>query len=197
MSASAKQLVGLQRGTYGSGGEKLDWSYYDTSQIVAGLTTYRYFQTQLGAGTPAKTLDRTNLTTAGQIPQGQHFTVHAVKMFYTSYGAHGTADVQNLYALLKITTLEIILPGKDSMGTWTLQEMFGPSIQFAMTPTAAGDNIPLHQPRYHGVFPLNTPLVLAALTPFEIRVIHHVAAPAGLADDYLMISLTGKLLRSA
>lgn len=197
MSASANQLVQLQRGTFGAGGEKLDWTYYDTAQIVAGLTTYRFFQTQLGAGVPAKTLDQTNLKSAGQIPQGQHFTVHAIKVFYTTYGIHGTTDVQNLYALLKVTTLEVQLPGKDSMGTWTLQEMFGPATQFAMTPTNAGDNIPLNLPRYHGIMPLNTPLVLAALTPFVIEVRHHIAAPADLADDWLMVALVGKLLRSA
>lgn len=195
MAAGAGQLVGLQQGTFGAGGEKLDWTYYDTNVIVAGLTVYGFFQTQLGAG--GKTLDETNLTTAGQIPQGQHLTVHALKIFYTSSGIKGTADVQNLYALLKVTTLEIVLPGKDSMGTWTLQELFGPAIQYAMTPTVAGDNIPQYQPRFHGVFPLNTPLVLAALTPFNLRVTHHIAAPAGLAGDYLMIGLNGKLLRSS
>lgn len=190
-------LQDLQAGTYGSGGELLDWSYYDTATLVSTTLTHRLFTIPLGGGTPQKTLNVTNMTAGGQIPQGQNFTVHALKILYTTATAFATADVQSFYSMLKNTTVEIILPGKDSMGTWVLQELLGLSVAAAVIPTVGGDNLDFATPRYHGVFPLNIPLVLAALTPFELRVIHHVAAAAALDNDRLQITLSGKLRRSS
>jgi hypothetical protein len=45
--------------------------------------------------------------------------------------------------------------------------------------------------------PLNTPLVLAALTPFEVRLTCNVASAAGLDGDFVYIGLTGTLQRGA
>lgn len=190
-------LQDLQAGTYGSGGELIDWSYYDTATLAVATTVHRLFTIGLGGGAVPKTLQTTNMTTGGSIPQGQNFTVHAIKVFYNTNNALATADVLAFYNMLKNTTVEVILPGKDSLGTWVLQELFGMSVAAAVVPTVAGDNLDFNTPRYHGVFPLNIPLVLAALTPFELRMTHHVAVTAGLADDRIQISLSGKLRRSS
>jgi len=185
----------LQRGTFGSGGEKLDWSYWDTFVLSTATSVFRLFVNPLGAG--GKTLSDTNMTSSGQMPQGQHFTIHALKLFYIGNAAAATADVNTYYAYLRATTLEFIIPGKYTVGQWTLMELMGASSLFALTPTAAGDNIPLIQPRFHGVFPLNTPITLAALTPFEVQVTCQVASGAALDGDRLCVSLNGKLLRSS
>lgn len=180
-------------GTYGTEGDELDWSYYDEAIIQAATLTHRLFTTPLGTG--GKTLDQTNLTIAGQIPQGQLLDVRAIKVFFTSSAAKATAGVQDLYTFLTRTTVSVKLQNKETMGQWTLQELLGASTLVAMTPAAAGDNIPMIQPKYHGVFPLNKKIVLAALTPFEVTIIHHAAPAATMANDRLKIALAGILTR--
>lgn len=188
-------LTKLQQGTFGEEGEQLEWSYFDTATIAAATLVHRLFTNPLGAG--GKTLADTNLTQAGQMPQGQHLEVNAIKVMYTSDAAKATAAVQNLYDLFTETTISVEIANNKSMGQWTIQELMGAATLFALTPTAAGDNIPLIQPRYTGVYLLNVPIVIAALTPFEVTVTHHVAPAAALADDKLKISLAGILTRAS
>lgn len=186
-------LQSLGSGSFGTQGDMLDWSYYDEAVIAVATLTHRLFTNPLGAG--GKTLDQTNLTAAGQIPQGQKLITHAIKIMYTSAAAKTTAAVQEFYTLLTRTTVAIKLQNKETMGLWTLQELLGSATLIAMTPTAAGDNIPLIQPKFHGVFPLNKKLVLAALTPFEVTITHHAAPGATTANDRLKIALSGILSR--
>jgi len=190
-------LARLARGTYGSGGEVLDKTIWDTAILLAATVVHRLFTIPLGGGVPAKTLDRTNMTQGGQMPQGQNLAVRAIKIFYTTIGALATADVQTLYTFLRTCTAEIILPGKDTMGEWTLMELMGTPLLAAEIPTAAGDNIPLISSRFHGIMPLNTPLVLAALTPFEVRLTCHTPSGAALDGDFIGIGLTGTLQRAS
>lgn len=196
MPRKVGNLARLARGTYGKGGEILDWTYYDSAILAAATTVHRLFTVALGGGAPAKTLDRTNMTTAGQMPQGQNLAVRAIKIWIATANALATADVQTFYTMLRTATVELILPGKDSMGQWNMAEVLGAATLTALTPTAAGDNIPIVQPRFHGILPLNTPLVLAALTPFEVRITHHTASGAALDGDLLFVGLTGTLQRA-
>lgn len=193
--SNSTQLQRLGRGTYGSGGEKIDWSYYDSMTLLSTLSVYRFFTIPLGQS--SKTLDVTNMTTAGQLPQGQRFTIHAIKLFLTSAAAIGTATIQMIYTFLAKSTIEFIIPGKDSLGTWTLQELMGSASNIAVTPTVAGDNVDINRPRYHGVFPLNTPIVLASLTPFEVRCTFHTATNAAIDSTIFKVSLNGKLERAS
>lgn len=187
-------LARLMRGTYGAGGEVLDWCYYDSFVLANTTLVHRLFTVPLGQA--GKTLDRTNMTVAGQIPNGQNFAVRAIQAWYTTVNALATADVQSLYTFLRSCTVEIILPGKDVMGQWTLQQIMGMATAAAMVPSVAGDNIPLNTPRYHGILPLNTPLVLAALTPFELRCTCQVASAAALDGDFAYLGLVGTLQRA-
>lgn len=183
----------LQQGTYGAAGEVLDWSYYDSFSLLSTVVSNRLFTVPLGQA--SKTLANTNLTSAGQIPQGQRFTIRAIKIFYKTSAAKATAVVQNYYDFLGNTTVQFIIPNKGPMGQWTLLELLGVSSAFALTPTASGDNIPLISPRFHGIYPLNTPLTLAALTPFYVEVTQQVAGASTLDTDRLLISLAGTLVR--
>jgi hypothetical protein len=180
-------------GTYGTEGDELDWSYYDEALIAVATLTHRLFTTPLGSG--GKTLDQTNLTIAGQIPQGQLLDVRAIKIMYTSGAVKNTAGIQDFYTLLTRTTISVKLQNKETMGQWTLQEVMGANSLIALTPTAAGDNIPVIQPKFHGVFPLNKKIVLAALTPFEVTIQHHAAPGATTANDRLKVALSGILTR--
>lgn len=183
----------LQQGTYGASGEVLDWSYYDSMPLLSTVTSTRLFTVQLGQA--GKTLANTNLTSSGQIPQGQRFTIRAIKVMYKTAAVKATAVVQAYYDFLANTSLQFIIPNKGPMGQWNLLELMGVASAFALTPTAAGDNIPLISPRFHGISPLNTPLTLAALTPFYVEITQHTAGAATLDGDRLIVSLMGTLVR--
>lgn len=185
----------LNQGTYTRGGERLSgWSYYDTFLMASTVATQRMFTVPQSA---AKPLDLTNMTIGGQIPAGQKLKIFNIKLFIATAAAVGTAVVQNLYDMLSRTTIEVIIENKASMLTLTLQEILGVSTLTAVTPSVAGDNIPVISPRFHGIYPLNMPIILQQLTPFEVRVTHQAAAafPQALDNTRVKISLNGELIR--
>lgn len=192
--SSMKQLAKLQEGTYSKGGAVLDWSYYDTMKIEAATRSHRLFTTPLGQN--GKTLADTNMTSASQIPQGQNMTVRAIKMLYTASGTKTAAQIEAFYKMLKNTTVELFIAGKDASFQFKLNELMQSPILVNIDTAANTANVPLVEQRAVGVFPLNVPITLAGLTSFEIRVTHHVAADASLNNDEITISLNGGLLRS-
>lgn len=188
--AEALQKVGV--GTYGTEGDQLDWTYYDEFLLDSTVLTHRLFTTPLGTG--GKTLDQTNLPLAGQIPQGQLLDVRAIKMTYTTMEQRTGAELQMIYTVLTRSTCSIKLQNKETMGQWCMQELFGTSTLIALaegTVTQVGQI----QPRYHSIFPLNKKIILAALTPFEVTVIHHAAPNILLDDDRIKFYLSGILTR--
>jgi len=190
-------MSSLDKGTYSSGGEVVDWTYYDQFVVTNGVNIIRTFTQGIGQGSTPKTLDYTNMTLGGQIPNRQRMTIHALKMHYTTSAARGTATVQYLYSLLNQTTLEFMITGKDSLLTTTLQELMGACTLFALTPTNSGDNIPLIMPRYVGQLRLRIPIVLSAQTPFEVRVTHQTTPNVALNGDLIRLGLHGKLERNS
>ena len=177
--------------------EILTYSYYDRMKIDGATPRLvnRLFQTPLGQA--GKTLADTNIPNAGQLPQGQSFVVEALKIFYLSRTAKATANVQQIYTLLQDTVLEMIVPGKDNLGQFTLDEILGASTLIAMTPTAAGDNIPMIQPNYVGVKRLKKPWTIGAVQSFEVRLttVAATSMPDALSGDYIKIALCGTLSR--
>jgi hypothetical protein len=198
VQAAAVNQMKYSQGTYSAGGDEIDWSYYDTMCVPATATAVRYFINTVGqnnnAASPrAKHIGDTNMVASGQIPKAQNHTVKAIKLFYATAGALATANVQALYTVLKNTVVEFIISNKFYYGQWTLQELLGSASLIALTPTAAGDNIPLIQPRFHGIFPINIPITLAENTNFELKVTYNTTPDASLVDDLLMLSLWGTL----
>lgn len=192
-SSRETALMKTQIGSYGSEGDEIDMSYWDTAVLATGTRTHRLFTVPLGQA--GKTLDDTNLTVAGQIPQGQNFQVHSIKIFYIGKEVRSDAEVQLIYDVLRMTTITVKLVNKEYMGQWGLFEVLGAASLIAMLPAAAGDNAPMILPRYHGILPLNHPIVLAALTPFEVTMTHHETVNTLLDGDFIKISLAGLMTR--
>ncbi len=173
--------------------EVIDFTYYDTFSMATATLIHRMFVTPLGQA--GKTLADTNMILAGLLPQGQNMTIRAFKFFYISDSEFATADIQLFYSMIKDTTFEFAVPGKENLGQFNLMEIAGISTMIAMTPSAAGDNIPLIQPTYKGIFPLNRPIRIGATQAFEVRIQHQVAPNASLDGNRMMIGLYGKLIR--
>lgn len=193
----ARALNRLQQGTYSAFGEKLAWTYYDTATLLAATTTFRLFTVGLGGGAVPKTLDITNMQQGGQIPQGQHLDVEAIGVWYTGSAAKATADLSSLNLFLAHSTIEFLIPGKDTVGTWRLQELFGRPISFSVTPAVTINHPVLSEGIFTGMKKLKTKIPLAALTPFELKLTNHVATAAGLDADLLCVGLVGTLYRAS
>lgn len=174
----------------------LDWTYYDRMSLLSTVLQNRFFTVGLGG---TKTLDQTNMKNNGQIPTGERLTTHRLKAFIVSPSALGTAAIQSLYTMLAKTTIEVKISGADSILTITLQELFGITSLVAVTPTAAGDNIPVGFafPRFHGIYPLNKPITWAQNENVEVLLTHQVAPAAGLDGTLLSIGLNGILERKS
>lgn len=188
--ASVNQM--LQSGSYVNDvtGSR-DFSYYDDMVIAAAVGTTTLFRNPIGVG--GKTLADTNMVTAGILPSTQKLTVKAIKVFYATVDAFATVDLQAFYTMLRSTTFELQVSNKPVDIQLNLMELFGISLAAAFTPTVAGDNLPMILPRFHGIFPLNRPIVLQGNVQFEVRMSHWVAPGAGLVGDFLFISLNGDL----
>lgn len=186
----------LSKGTYSVYGERLPWwTYYDTQLLAAATTQFTMFQLAEGQGSPAKTKEQTNMTANGQIPTGQHFTVKAIKFFYKSAAAIDNTVLNDFYNMLAKTTLEFKIPGKDSQLTVCVQELLGATTLLPFLPAATFAGAPI-LPRFHGIFPLaGKGIVLAENTQFQVKITHHTAVAAALANDIFKIGLSGLLKR--
>lgn len=173
--------------------EILDWTYYDTLKMLSTVLTHNLFAIPLGQA--GKTLADTNLPNASQLPQGQNLKVHAIKIFYFGSEPRSESQLNNIYLMLKNTTFNFVVPGKDTLGQWPLSEILGTSFQLQLTPSVAGDNIPMIQPSFKGVYPLNFPIKIGAVQSFKVEIQHHVAPSADLNDDEIRIGLNGRLRR--
>lgn len=173
--------------------EKLDYELWDTISLLSTTLTHRFFVNPLGSG--GKTLADTNMINAGLLPQGQNMKIHSIEVLYMSDTVFGTDDIQLFYTMLKQTTVEFVVPGKDNLGQWILAKLFGMCQIISLTPTAAGDNLPFNLPTFKGIYPLNYPIKIGAVQSFEVRLTHQVAPNASLDGNLLMISLHGRLFR--
>ena len=198
--ATQAQLAALQQGTYGASGEILEWSYYDRATLAAAGTDISLFQNPIGSTAAAKTLADTNMTSPGSIPQGQNFKVRAIRAEYGSHASKASADIDTLYNWMLSANIRVFITGKDALFSKPLTEVMGIPLLWHTVPTVAGNNEIISSfGRFNGVSPLNIPIILAALTPFEVRLSFPTALGGGstLIGDFVKVSLLGILTRAS
>jgi len=194
--AGTSALKATQGGNRTGVGEDLHFSFWDTQEILPAVLTHKFFAQSQGQGTPVKRFDQTNMVQGGSMPNGNHFTVKEIKLMYTASAGKSSTFMQLFYLMLQQTTFDIRFIGKDSMGQWALNELFGNSLGVNIIPSAAGDNLPgVNKPIIKAGFFLNIPIVIPALQNFEVNITHHVAANSLLEGDFLKVSLCGQLNR--
>ena len=195
--AGSKALKATQGGNRSGFGEDLHWSFWDVQPLAITTLTHKFFAQSQGQGTPVKTFDQTNMIQGGSMPNGNHFTVKEIKMMYTGLGSKTSLFMQFFYQMLQQTTFDIRFVGKDSMGQWALNELFGNAFGVNIIPTVAGDNLPaVNQSIIKASFFLNIPIKIPALQNFEVNIVHHTAIGSGeMEGDLLKISLCGELNR--
>jgi len=183
-------LEELQQGSHSRNGEIISYSLFDTTTLAVAQTTYKFFATPLGQGIPVKTQADTNNLLAGVMPAGQRLVVNMIKLILLGVATVTDAVQIQIFDMLFNSTLEVYLPGKDNLGYWTLAEIMGLSTMLPYSATFSGP-----QPRYTSCYRLDVPIILAAQTAFEVRLVHHVAVNEAIEDFRLKLCLTGSLTR--
>ena len=200
VSDTARAQNKLMQGTHSASGEVMDYSYYDSQSLLSTALEHRFFTQGVGkpftvAAVGNKSLADSNVKSDG-IPNGQRFTVKAIKLFYWCHALAANAIIQNIIDLYYRTVIQFKIDGKDDVLTLTLQELAGLNFSVINVPTVAGDQIGTHQTNIiRSAYPLNVPIVLASLTRYEIVMTHTAAPAAGLDTDRIKISLQGLLER--
>lgn len=190
-------LKSLQRGARTPQGESLQWGYYDTLKLSATVRDYDFFLAGIGAnyGGVNKTEAETNLPSSGTIPQGHRLWVYDIHVQYFSALVKPTAFIQALYGFIWGAWTKLGIVGKDAMLFLPLSEYVGQTFFTAITPTAAGDNLPFAHGIFKGIYPLSKPIVLPALQNFSLKCTANTLPTAGQADDQVRFLLNGKLER--
>lgn len=182
-------LANVQSGTTGTQGDKINRTLWAEEVIAAAPLTTRLFQAVGGA----LLLDQTNNTQAGVMPSNRKLFVKALKVMWVSEAAGGikalAADIQAFYTQLARTTATIMINNRE-FGQWTLQELFGAAILVAYNP-AVTLNFPVIEPRFHGIFPLNEPILIAGNTQYYVEVTHSVVPGAPVIGDRFRLGLAG------
>ena len=173
--------------------EVLDYTYYDRYSLLVATTKIRMFTVQLGQ--QGKTMADTNMLNSSLLPQGQNLKVYFIKCCYQGSSEKDEAALQNFFEYLQNTTLTVKVPGKDNLGVWPLHEMFGISTMLTLVPSVPGDNVPMPQPTYKSVYPLNFQIKLGAIQTFEVEIESHTPTNTSLDADRLWVGLNGRLRR--
>ena len=183
-------LIGLQRGTYSDRADRNDWSYYDSATLDHLTTTFRLFQTPWSG---AKTLDLTNMKTAGIIPQNQRFRIRQIVVQY--WAAAARATFVKIHKILAETVLELIVNGKDASYQKPLSRIMGidGGVELA---TGAANVVAEPLLSIIKAEKLRSQITLAANVPFEVRLTSTNASDASLDGDRIKVFLEGLLIRA-
>jgi hypothetical protein len=130
------------------------------------------------------------------MPQAQRLTVNALKIMYAAAEVRTEAEIDKIYQVLQNTVLDFSFPGHDKQLEVLLQEALGVAsliMPHAAAATESGARV--IQARYHGIFPLSIPIVIAATMPFTCDLTLYVASDAGLDGDRIRVGLAGVLER--
>jgi len=190
-------LLKAQQGTFGTGGEVFDKTYYDTLVLDSTNTAgYAMFTIPQGQGTPAKGYNLTNMISQSQIAQGHKMTVKSLVIRYMTHATITETSVQLIYDALRNLYGKVVIPGKDNIGDWTFAELIGAASLIALTPSATVFPA-LISPQFCGIKHLKIPIVLSALTTFSFQVQPIAATAAALDGDFIQIGFRGILRRSS
>lgn len=188
---NTRALETLQRGSYGSTGERLAWKYYDETTVPTVAGVVNMFQVPQ-SGT--KGIEQTNMVQSGSVPQGQKFVVKSLEIMYRSKDGVATpAEANELNAILDRTIVTLVINNKAPMVQMKLSSLLGASLMCPNTGTAGAVS---QFGTFSGKWKLATPVVLAGLVPFKVEVINTAVPATSVQGDFITISLCGTLYRA-
>lgn len=192
-------MAQMAQGTYKDQGDLIDYSLYDTAQLLSTVLDHRLFTVGVGQVDPVsaarKNFSDTDVEGNVGLPTGQKLMIQYIKVMYVADAVKTSAQMHNLYTTLNQTVFNFGISGKDTYGRWTLTEMFNLPFSQMIADAATNYTSPASMGRCLGIFPLQLPIVLASLTTFNVTLTHTVAPNAALDGDRIIVSLCGALGR--
>ena len=189
------RAIALGDGTWGPGGELLNYPIYDRFAITNTITENILFKAAVGEtrnGTVLNLAD-TNITKSEGVPKSQKWTIWTVQMSYLAIAARTDALIQNILSMFQETICQFKIESKDEMFTLPLWKFFG-GFQLISAP-AVTVNSRFPQPVFSGRWEMKIPIVLENLTSFEMVFTHLTAPNAAINGDFLCVELDGERAR--
>lgn len=192
-----QRAIRLDDGTWGPGGEVLHYPVYDRMRMLnaQGTNTRSLFKTAVGQTREGNTLTPadTNIEKSESIPSSQKWTFWKFTVQYIAEETRTDAEVIDILDYMRTTTIQCIINSKDAMFKLPLWKFFG-SPQLVSAP-AVTVNSRYPQAMFTGAWELKVPIVLQALTDWEVKVFPLVASAAGLDNDFLAMEFDGERAR--
>jgi len=195
---SINRDINLNYGTWGAGGESLQYPIYDRMRMLnsQAVNPRTLFNTAVGGTREGSVLTfaDTNIEKSESVPSSQKWILRKLTVGYIAEETRTDAEIVAILDYMRRTTFRININSKDDMLRMPMWAFFG-SPQLVSAP-AATINSRYPQALFTGVFTLEIPIVLQALTDWKIIVEPLVASAAGLDNDFLTFVIDSERARA-
>lgn len=179
--------MNLSAGTWGLGGEELDYPVYDRilmdSTQAAGTPRTMFNQ---AVGTDREGVRLTYADTnieSNTVPSDQKFGFSKLSVIYAASAIRNDAGYQLILDYLRSATLRFNIDSKADMFRVPMWKWMG-AMQVVTAP-AATINTTFPMPMYTAIWEIKVPLILQALTVFKLILEPQAASGAALNGDRL------------
>lgn len=178
----------LEGRTYSGSIEVKDpWVYYDTLVLAATAGTLTLFSS---AVVVAKHLSNYGYK---ELPTGQAFDVHALRVAYYGHALMADATQQLLLDWLNTCTMEFRIENKVPLYERNLGSLIGGQVQVITAPAATINSKNLTQWTASTVVRFKKKIELDQKTQWKVQVQQNAAANAALSGDFLRVEAIGRL----
>lgn len=186
----------LNQGTFGLGGEELDYPIYDRMLMSStrGIAPVTLFNTPIGQIRDGITLSYadTNIE-SNQVPTSQKFCLTKLLVTYVAAEVRTQAETVTILDYMRTTSIKFNVESKEDLFRLPAWKFFG-TPQMVMAPAATiYSRYP--QGMFTGVWEILVPITLESQTLFRLIVEPQVASDVGLNGDFLCFEFEGGRLR--
>jgi hypothetical protein len=188
------RAIQLADGTWGEGGEVLHAPAYDRMRFLnsTGVNARSLFKTSVGQQRDGVTLTfaDTNVEKSESVPTSQKWTFWGLNVYFLPIITPTDAQILLFLNYVRTTTIRCIIHSKDDMFRVPLWKFFGANQMISAPAVTVNSRFP--QPVFTGTFAFNIPVVLQALTDWELKVEPLVASDAALDNCFLGFEFDGR-----
>ena len=178
----------LSNRTYSASVEVKDpWVYHDTHVLDASTSP-----TVLFNNSSSKALSLSNYQYQ-QLPQGQSFDVHALKVSYYSHAIMVDATQQLLLTWWNKSMLQVIINNKVPSFERNIGSLLGGAVQAVIAPAATYASRNMSSWVGNTIVHFKRKISLDQNTQWTIKILKDAANDASLTGDYLRVEMIGTL----
>lgn len=186
---SRKAGLKLEGKTYGTETDKRDpFTYYDTYVLDAAVPPAVLFN-----NAAAKVLSLSNYPYQ-QLPSGQSFDVHGLRVSYYSHALQADATQQLMLDFLNNCVLQVQIVNKVPSYERNVAALIGGQIQAVTAPAVTVGSRNLSIWTGNTLIKFKEKIFLDRQTPWAVRLLKDIPNNAALTGDYLRVEMIGTLI---